>query len=90
MAKRRKNGQMSDHELELRRFHKDAKKLKKICDDNNIELLNFEEANSFDICILSKNEYEIGATKEYVSETNEPYFVSEENFNKTQTLYDHE
>ena len=44
MTKRRKNGQMSESELELRRFHSDVRKLKKVCRDNNIEFLEFDEA----------------------------------------------
>lgn len=90
MAKRRKNGQMSDEELETRRYHKDVRKLQKVCEDNNIILLYYEDATDDDVCILSNNEYEIGATKEYIIEGSESYFVHEKDFSKTQQLFDHE
>lgn len=90
MAKRKKNGQMSEEELNLRRFHKDVRELKKVCRDNNITLLEYEEALNDDVCILSQSEYEIGATKEYTSEALECYFVHNSDFNKTQQLLDHE
>lgn len=81
---------MSNEELEIRRFHKDVRKLKKVCNDNNITLLFYDDALDDDVCILSNNEYEIGATKEYVNEYSENYFVHEEDFSKTQQLFDHE
>ena len=89
MAKRRKNGQMSESELELRRFHSDVRKLKKICRDNNIALLEFDEALNDDVCILSRSEYEIGSTKEYLSNSLESYFVHDSDFSRTQQLFDH-
>ena len=90
MAKRRKNGQMSESELELRRFHSDVRKLKKVCRDNNIALLEFDEALNDDVCILSLSEYEIGSTKEYLSNSVENYFVHDSEFSRTQQLLDHE
>lgn len=90
MAKRRKNGQMSESELELRRFHSDVRKLKKVCRDNNIELLEFDEALNDDVCILSQSEYEVGSAKEYLSNSLECYFVHDFNFSRTQQLLDHE
>lgn len=90
MAKRKKNGQMSDHELELRRFHKDVRKLKRVCEDNGITLLRYDDALNDDVCILSESEYEIGAIKEYISEGLECYFIHDSDFNAVQQLFDHE
>ena len=81
---------MSDAELETRRFHKDVKKLQKVCRDNNITLIEYEDALNDDICVLSKSEYEIGAAKEYIGENLESYFVHSSDFSKTQQLFDHE
>lgn len=89
MAKRRKNGQMSESELELRRFHSDVRKLKKVCRDNNIALLEFDEALNDDVCILSQSEYEVGSAKEYLNNSLESYFVHDSDFSKTQQLFDH-
>ena len=90
MAKRKKNGQMSETELELRRFHKEVRNARKACEEMNIALLSFDDALNDDVCILSKNEYEIGAVKQYIDNTNEPYFVHEANFTEVQTLLDYE
>lgn len=89
MAKRRSNGQMSESELETRRFHKEVRDARKACEEMNIALLSFDDALNDDVCVLSMNEYEIGATKQYLDEANEPYFVHEQNFNETQTLLDY-
>lgn len=89
MAKRRKNGQMSESELNLRRFHSDVRKLKRVCRDNNVLLLEFDEALNDDVCILSQSEYEIGSVKEYLSNSLESYFVHDSDFSRTQQLFDH-
>ena len=89
MAKRKKNGQMSESELELRRFHSDVRKLKKVCREHNITLLEFDEAINDDVCILSQSEYEVGSAKEYLSNSLESYFVHDSDFSKTQQLFDH-
>lgn len=81
---------MSDHELELRRFHKDVRKLKKVCEDNGITLLEYDDALNDDVCILSQSEYEIGAIKEYIDEGLECYFVHDSEFSTVQQLFDHE
>lgn len=81
---------MSESELELRRFHSDVRKLKKVCRDNNIALLEFDEAINDDVCILSRSEYEIGSAKEYLSNSLESYFVHDSDFSRTQQLLDHE
>ena len=80
---------MSESELELRRFHSDVRKLKKVCRDNNIALLGFDEALNDDVCILSRSEYEIGSAKEYLSNSLECYFVHDSDFSRTQQLFDH-
>lgn len=80
MAKRRANGQMSDSELELRKFHRQVKRVKKYCDDQDIELHDWFNAQNDEQCVLSKDEYELGAYKEYLTNENEPYFVPEDRF----------
>lgn len=80
MAKRRANGQMSYSELELRRFHRQVKRVKEYCDDQDIEMHDWFNAQNGEQCVLSKDEYEIGAYKEYLTNKNEPYFVSEDHF----------
>lgn len=90
MAKRTKSGRMSQQELDLRRYHKDVKKVKQVCMDKDKQLLSFDEALNDDKCILSKNEYEIGAVKEYLDNSNEPYFVHEEDYDELIHQFYHE
>lgn len=80
---------MSESELNLRRFHSDVRKLKKVCRDNNVLLLEFDEALNDDVCILSQSEYEIGSVKEYLGNSLESYFVHDSDFSRTQQLFDH-
>lgn len=80
MTTRRKNGQMSDKELEIRRYHKDVKRVKRWCSDNDVELHTYQEASSDELCVLSQDEYEISARRGYLKEDNESYFVSEEDY----------
>ena len=84
MTTRRKNGQMSDSELELRRFHRSVKRLRKYCDDQDIELHSWIDASNDEQCVLSRDECELGAYKEYITGDNEPYFVPEEYFTEVQ------
>ena len=80
MAKRRANGQMSDSELELRRFHRQVRRVKKYCADHDLESHDWLNAQNGEQCVFSKNEYELGAYKEYLTNENEQYFVYEDHF----------
>ncbi len=90
MAKRTKGGRMSQTELDLRRYHKDLRLMKQVCRDSNINLLSHDDALNDDQCILSRDEYEIGAVKEYLTAQNEPYFVHPEQYNEIMTKFYHE
>lgn len=78
MTERRKNGQMSDNEIEIRRFHRSVRRLKSWCRDQDINLKSWSEANNEDQCVLSLVDYELGAIREYLPEDNESYFVNED------------
>ena len=80
MTARRKNGQMSNEELELRRFHRSLKRIKKWCKDQDIEIHSYSEAPSDEICVTSRDEYEVSSRRDYLTEDNESYFVSEEDY----------
>ena len=67
MAKRRKNGQMSDEELEVRRHHSSLRKLKSHCNDVNVELKDYESANPDDMCVLSLEDVDLGSRKSYLT-----------------------
>ena len=51
MTARRKNGQMYNEELELRRFHRSLKRIKKWCKDQDIEIHSYSEASSDEVCV---------------------------------------
>ena len=80
----------SAKELEQRRYHAHLRKLKQLCEQNDIELLPYKEATDTMVCILSQSDYELGDTKPYCSEENENYFVTESDLNKLYKLQNNE
>lgn len=80
MAKRTKGGRMSQSELDTRRFHKQIKQLKEYCEEQEIVLHNWNDAEDGEECVASKDEYEIGAYREYIKQDHESYFVKEEDY----------
>ena len=80
MAKRRKNGQMSDDELETRRHHLSLRKLKAHCSDVNVELKDFESAGPDDMCVLSLDDVDLGSRKSYLTVDNDSWFVNEDDY----------
>ena len=82
MAKRRKNGQMSDSELEVRRHHASLRKLKAYCSDANVELKDYKSADPDDMCVLSLEDVDLGARKNYLPEDNDSWFVSEDDYDE--------
>ena len=80
MTKRRKNGQMSDDELETRRHHSSLRKLKAHCSDMNVELKDFNSANPDDMCVLSLDDVDLGSRRNYLTVDNDSWFVSEDNY----------
>lgn len=77
MAKRRKNGQMSDSELETRRHHKSLRRLKAHYSDMNVELKDYKSAGPDDMCVLSLDDVDLGARKIYLTIDNDSWFVNE-------------
>ena len=82
MTTRRKNGQMSDKELEIRRFHKSVRSVKQWCADNDVVLHSYSEASSDELCVLSQDEYELSSRRGYLDKDNESYFVDEDDYEK--------
>ena len=82
MAKRRKNGQMSDKELEVRRHHASLRRLKAHCSDANVELKDYKSADPDDMCVLSLEDVDLGARKSYLTEDNDSWFVSEDDYDE--------
>lgn len=80
MAKRRKNSQMSDSELETRRHHKSLRRLKAHCSDMNVELKDYKSADPDDMCVLSLEDVDLGARKVYLTTDNDSWFVDEDNY----------
>ena len=80
MAKRRKNGQMSDDELETRRHHSSLRRLKAHCSDANVELKDFESAGPDDMCVLSLDDVDLGSRKSYLTVDNDSWFVNEDDY----------
>lgn len=86
MAKRRKNGQMSDDELETRRHHSSLRRLKAYCSDMNVELKDFESAGPDDMCVLSLEDVDLGSRKSYLTTDNDSWFVSEDDYDEVSEI----
>lgn len=82
MTKRRKNGQMSDSELEVRRHHASLRKLKARCSDANVVLKDYSSANDDDMCVLSLEDVNLGSRKNYLTTDNDSWFVSEDDYDE--------
>lgn len=80
MTKRRKNGQMSDDELETRRHHSSLRRLKAHCSDMNVELKDFESTGPDDMCVLSLDDVDLGSRKSYLTVDNDSWFVGEDDY----------
>ena len=86
MAKRRKNGQMSDEELEVRRHHASLRRLKAHCSNENVELKDYKSANPDDMCVLSLSDVDLGSRKNYLATDNDSWFVSEDNYEEVSQI----
>lgn len=86
MAKRRKNGQMSDDELETRRHHSSLRRLKAHCSDMNVELKDFESAGPDDMCVLSLEDVDLGSRKSYLTVDNDSWFVGEDDYEEVSQI----
>ena len=82
MTKRRKNGQMSDSELEIRRHHASLRKLKAQCSNANVELKDYKSADPDDMCVLSLGDLDLGSRKSYLTVDNDSWFVSEDDYDE--------
>ncbi len=82
MSKKGVTRVQSAKELDLRRYHAQVRKLKKLCEDNDVPLFTYDEAEDTMVCILSDSDYELGDTKPYCSKDHENYFITEGNLNK--------
>ena len=86
MAKRRKNGQMSDEELEVRRHHASLRRLKSHCSNSNVVLKNYESADPDDMCVLSLSDVDLGSRKNYLATDSDSWFVSEDNYEEVSQI----
>lgn len=86
MSKKGVTRVQSAKELDLRRYHAQVRKLKKLCEDNDVSLFTYDEAEDTMVCILSDSDYELGDTKPYCSKDRENYFVTESDLNKLYNL----
>lgn len=72
----------SQHEVELRRYHKEVREFKTLCQENGMSYKTYKEADEHDICVLSRNEYELHDMRSMIVEDNESYFLTQEDYEK--------
>ena len=73
-------------EIDLRRYHAAVRRLKTLCEKNNVKLFTYTDASDNMKCILSKSDYELGDTKPYCTVENENYFVTDSDLIKLHKL----
>lgn len=70
----------TERERELREYGIAFKKLKRWAEKNNVTLKNFDEADAEDICVLSRDDYEIGDERYIMLQDNESYFLNKRDY----------
>lgn len=78
----------SINEIETRRYHKDVREMHDKCNLLGIELKTYDSADFGDICVLSRNEFDVGEPRVNLEENNESYFVSCEMYDKHFNKYE--
>ena len=52
------------------------------CSDANVELKDYKSADPDDMCVLSLEDVDLGARKNYLTEDNDSWFVSEVDYDE--------
>ena len=81
---RRARRVMGEKEMITRRYHAQVRKTLEDLDSKNIEVKTFDEADDTDICILSRNEFDISEMRKNIEENNESYFISIQDYESQQ------
>ena len=63
-----------------RAYNAKIRKIIRWCEENEHILLNYDDANMDDICILSKSEYDLHECKRNIAEDNESYFLTQDSY----------
>ena len=79
--------QMSNHELFLRRYKSDLRKLKQLTTTLNVKLHDFDAAQPSDVCILSKSDEELEEHKLRCSSSNNGYFISQNDYDEYEEFH---
>lgn len=77
---------MSDSELEIRRHHASLRRLKAHCSNANVELKDYESANPDDMCVLSLEDVDLGSRRSYLTNDNDSWFVSEDDYDEVSQI----
>ena len=78
---------MSNHELFLRRYKSDLRKLKQLTTTLNVELHDFDAAQPSDRCVLSKSDEELEEYKLRCSSSNNGYFISQNDYDEYEEFH---
>ena len=78
---------MSNHELFLRRYKSDLRKLKQLTTTLNVELHDFDAAQPSDRCVLSKSDEELEEYKLRCSSSNDGYFISQNDYDEHEEFH---
>jgi translation elongation factor P/translation initiation factor 5A len=75
---------MGEKEMMTRRYHAQVRRTLKDLDSKNIEVKTFDGADDTDICILSRNEFDISEMRKNIEENNESYFINIQDYESQQ------
>jgi hypothetical protein len=65
-----------------RAYKAEVRKAKEWCEQKNVMLKTYSEADEYDMCIISNSEYDLHESKNEIAEDNGSYFLNVEDYEK--------
>ena len=65
-----------------RAYNRAVRRYQEWCEERHLKLKTWQEADNYDICVLSQSEYDVGEYRKKVVENNRSYFMEEDDYEK--------
>lgn len=65
-----------------RAYNRAVRKYQEWCEEHHLSLKTWSEADSYDICVISKSEYDVGEYRKKVVADNQSYFMEEDSYDQ--------
>lgn len=72
----------TERERALREHGKAVNRLKRWCEKHHVTLKDFSEADAEDICVVSRNDYELEDERYIILFDNDSYFLNQKDYEK--------